>query len=117
MSADRNNARVSGLYNSYHPSVLQLIKMTLDAGRKYNKPVSICGEMAGDLMAVPLFIGMGVSQLSMNPARIFDVCRLISKIDSEMVKLLVNAVMSSATTASVTKKLESYRTALENKNS
>ncbi len=117
MSADRNNARVSGLYNSYHPSVLHLIKLTLDAGRKYNKPVSICGEIAGDLMAVPLFIGMGVSQLSMNPARIFDVCRLVSKIDSKMVQLLVGSIMSSPTTASVTKKLESYRNALENKNS
>jgi phosphotransferase system enzyme I (PtsI) len=115
LSADRNNARVAGLYDPLHPSVLHLIKRAVDAGVRRHIPVSICGEVAGDLLAVPLFIGMGVKQLSMNPAKIFDVCRLIRKIDSNFARLLVGSVMSSETTGQVKKKLESYRAALYKK--
>jgi len=115
MSTDRNNIRVAGLYNSYHPSVLRLIKMTVDACLRYDKPVSICGEMAGDKLALPLFVGMGVEHLSMNPTKITDICRLVKKIDSNLVYHLATSVMSSRTTASVTRKLQSFMTALEKK--
>ena len=115
MSADRNNSRVAGLYNPYHPSVMNLIKMTVDAGRRHNKPVNICGELAGDPLAVPLLIGMGVSSLSMNPARIVDCCRLIKKIDSRLVRHLVEPVLSSNSAPAVVRKLQNYRNALENK--
>jgi phosphotransferase system enzyme I (PtsI) len=115
VAADRNNIRVANLYNPLHPSVLSLVKMTVDACRKAGIPVSICGEIAGDLLALPLFIGMGVLQLSTSPARIFDACRLIAKIDSKLVRGLVGSVMSSGTTLQVIRKLESYRRELEKK--
>ncbi len=113
MSADRTNERVASLYSSYHPSVLHLIKMTVDACKKHRIPVSICGEVAGDLLALPLFMGMGVEQLSMNPAKIFDMCRLVRKIDSQLVKHLVGSVMASNSVGAVTRRLESFRAALE----
>ena len=115
MSTDRNNIRVANLYNSYHPSVLQLIKMTVEACVRYNRPVSVCGEMAGDKLALPLFIGMGIKNLSMNPAKITDICRLIKKIDSNLVYHLAVSVLSSRTAVSVTRKLQSFMTALEKK--
>jgi phosphotransferase system enzyme I (PtsI) len=113
MSADRNNARVSGLYTSFHPSVLQLIHRTVEACKAAGKSVAICGEAAGDPLALPLFVGMGVDELSMNPVRIVDLCRLVKKIDSNLVKHLVGSVMSSATPQGVIRKLQSYREALE----
>jgi phosphotransferase system enzyme I (PtsI) len=113
MSADRTNARVAGLYNSYHPSVLQLIKMTVEACKKHRKPVSICGEIAGDQLALPLFIGLGVEQLSMNPAKIYDMCRLVGRIDSQVARHLVETVMSCPSAAAVTRRLESFQDALE----
>jgi phosphoenolpyruvate-protein phosphotransferase (PTS system enzyme I) len=115
MSADRNNSRVAGLYNPYHPSVMHLIKMTVDACHRHKKPVNICGELAGDPLALPLFIGMGVSSLSMNPAKIFDCCRLVKKIDSRLVRHLVDPVLSSNSASAVIRKLQNYRNALENK--
>jgi len=115
ISVDRNNTHVASLYNPLHPSVLNLIKMTVDASHKYNIPISICGEVAGDALALPLFIGMGVTQLSMNPARIFDACRLVKKIDSNLVRLLVGSVMSGGTASQVKRRLESYRNTLEKK--
>ncbi len=113
LSADRNNARVSELYNPLHPAVLNLVRMTVEACRKYQKPMGICGEVAGDPLAIPLFVGMGVRHLSMNPAKIFDACRLIRKVDSGMARALAGSVLASDTVASVQKKLQNYNTELE----
>lgn len=113
ISADRNNQRVASLYTPYHPSVLQLVKMTVDACHRAGIPVSICGEVAGDPLALPLFIGMGVDSLSMNPAKIFDLCRQVKKIDSNLVKHLVGSVMASGSPQAVIRKLQSYRSALD----
>jgi len=115
LSADRSNGRVADLYSPYHPSVLHLIKLTVDACKRHGKPVSICGEVAGDQLALPLFMGMGVDQLSMSPVKIFDMCRLVKRLDSEMVRLLVGPVMGSGSVAGVTRKLQSFRDALEHK--
>ena len=115
MAADRMNAKVANLYSPLHPSVLNLINMTVIAGKKHNKPVSVCGEVAGDILALPLFIGMGVHMLSMTPNRIFDLCRMVKKIDSRLVSHLVDPVISSGTLQSVRLKLENYRTELEKK--
>ncbi|MEW6050438.1 MAG: phosphoenolpyruvate--protein phosphotransferase [Candidatus Zixiibacteriota bacterium] len=115
LSADRSNGRVADIYSPYHPSVLHLIKLTVDACKKRRKPVSICGEVAGDQLALPLFMGMGVDQLSMSPVKIFDMCRLVKQLDSELVRLLVGSVMSSSSVAAVTRKLQSFRDALEQK--
>ena len=113
MSADRSNTRVAELYSPYHPSVLHLVRTTVDACKRYGKPISVCGELAGDQLALPLFIGMGVDQLSMNPAKIFDMCRLVKKIDAQLVELLVGPIMASTSSQAVIRRLESYRTELE----
>jgi len=115
LAADRMNDRVANLYSTFHPSVLKLIQMTVDACKKRNKQVSICGEAAGDLLALPLFIGMGVDMLSMHPARIFDICRLTKKIDSGMARHLLNSVMASSSQQQVLLKLQHYKTQLEKK--
>ncbi len=115
MAADRSNNRVAGLYNAYHPSVLSLIEVTVEACRLHKIPVCICGEVAGDPLALPLFVGMGVTSLSMNPAKVFDACRLVKKIDSEMVQHLVDPVLSSPSAVSVMRKLQNYRNAIDNK--
>lgn len=113
LAADRTNTKVSDLYSPYHPSVLHLIYMTVDACKKHKKQVSICGEMAGDILALPLFIGMEVDLLSMNPARIFDLCRSVKKIDFNLVRHLVGTVLSSGSLREVVNKLLNYRMALE----
>ncbi len=115
MAADRNNAKVTSLYSPLHPSVLKLIRITVEACKKHGIPISICGEVAGDPLALPLFIGLGVDQLSMNPSRIVDLCRLIKRIDSTLVTHLVDSVLSSGSQTAVTRKLQSYKAALEKK--
>jgi phosphotransferase system enzyme I (PtsP) len=66
LAVDRNNKRVAGLYNSLHPSVLSSIKHIVNIAHKHNKPVSVCGEMAGDPASALALVGMGVDSLSMS---------------------------------------------------
>ncbi|MFH2037303.1 MAG: phosphoenolpyruvate--protein phosphotransferase [Candidatus Zixiibacteriota bacterium] len=80
LAADRDNPKLEHVFNPLHPSVIQLMSMTIEAARQKDKPVAVCGEIASDILAAPLLIGMGVSQLSMNPSKIYRICKLISKL-------------------------------------
>jgi phosphoenolpyruvate-protein phosphotransferase len=64
LASDRTNSRVAQLADPLHPAVLQLIHLTCQAANGAGKPVSVCGEIAGDPTAVPLLLGLGVSELS-----------------------------------------------------
>jgi phosphoenolpyruvate-protein phosphotransferase (PTS system enzyme I) len=73
LAIDRTDDTVAHLYNPIHPSVLKLIHLTIQAGQKAGKAVSVCGEMAGDIKLTRLLIGMGMRQLSMHPSHILSV--------------------------------------------
>ncbi|MCB1181484.1 MAG: phosphoenolpyruvate--protein phosphotransferase [Chlamydiia bacterium] len=64
LAVDRNNPSLSYLYKSSHPSILRMIKMIVTEGRKANKPVSVCGEIAGDPLYTALLLGLGVNEFS-----------------------------------------------------
>lgn len=68
LAVDRNNPNVARLYEPLHPAVLQVLREVLTVARRYDKPVSVCGEMAGDPAAMVLLLGMGVDNLSMSAA-------------------------------------------------
>ncbi len=66
LAVDRNNVAMRYLYAPTHPAVLRLIKMVVDAARKAKKPVSVCGEIAGDPTFTALLLGLGVDELSVS---------------------------------------------------
>jgi len=66
MAADRGNTRVAGLAQALQPAVLRMIKQTVDAGHAANIWVGMCGELAGNALATPLLVGLGLDELSMN---------------------------------------------------
>ncbi len=70
LAIDRVDHEVAHLYNPLHPAVLTMISMTIKAGAKAGKAVSVCGEMAGDIKHTRLLLGMGLRQFSMHPAQI-----------------------------------------------
>lgn len=75
LAVDRVDHEVATLYDPFHPAVLQLISMTIRAGRKAGKPVAICGEMAGDWLAARLLLGMGLTEFSMQAGSLLRVKR------------------------------------------
>jgi phosphotransferase system enzyme I (PtsI) len=78
MAIDRLDDEVNYLYNPLHPAVLKLISMTLDAGRRTGIPVSMCGEMAGEVRYTRLLLGMGLREFSMPPATLLEVKEVIN---------------------------------------
>lgn len=82
LAIDRADHEVAALYDPYHPAVLKLISATLRAARKVGKPVSVCGEMAGDPAATRLFLGMGLAEFSMHAASLLRVKREVLGADT-----------------------------------
>ena len=80
LAVDRVNEHVSYLYTPFHPAVLRLIKSVIESAHSGGIPVSVCGEMASQLPCVPLLVGMGVDELSMNTYSIPRVKKLLSAI-------------------------------------
>lgn len=70
LAVDRTNARVASLASPFHPAVLRLIQMTIQAAHAHNKHVAMCGEMAGDPIAAPLLLGLGLDEFSANASAI-----------------------------------------------
>jgi phosphotransferase system enzyme I (PtsP) len=68
LAVDRNNAQVVTPYDGLHPAVLNAIRQVIEAAHRQGKPVSVCGEMAGDPAGALLLLGMGADALSMSPA-------------------------------------------------
>jgi phosphotransferase system enzyme I (PtsI) len=93
LGVDRGNEKVSYLAQPEHPAILRLIKMTIDAAHKEGKPVSLCGEMAGDARLTPLLVGLGLDEFSMNAKAFHDVKRVIHENSfAECQKLTQNAL-------------------------
>jgi len=93
LAVDRNNPSVAELYNSYHPAVLQALVNIASASHAAGKPVSICGELAGDPGAAVLLMAMGYDSLSMNATnlpKVKSVLRSVSKVEADA---LLAAVM------------------------
>ncbi len=84
LAVDRNNDIISSYYTQHHPAVLSLIQLTIQSAKKYNTPVSICGEMASIDEYIPLLIGMGITELSVNPGSYYNTKAIIRKCDKAL---------------------------------
>ncbi len=94
LAVDRNNPRVANLYDGLHPAVLRAMYSVVKAGHKAGKSVSICGEMAGDPLAVVILLGMGFDTLSMNARTLPRVKWVIRNFSLEKAKQLLEEVLA-----------------------
>ncbi|PRY83976.1 phosphoenolpyruvate--protein phosphotransferase [Alkalibacterium olivapovliticus] len=99
MAADRMNERVSYLYQPYNPSILRLIKGVIDAAHNEGKWAGMCGEMAGDQIAVPLLVGLGLDEFSMSATSILKTRSLLKTLDSNKMKELSAKALSECSTS------------------
>lgn len=105
VAVDRLNPTVSNLYDFYNPGVIRLIKNTIDSAKnKKDKFVGMCGEMAADPLAIILLVGLGLHEFSVNSSMVLKVKKLISMIDSEEAKKIVDIVLTLKTA----KEIETY---------
>ncbi|MEE8165028.1 MAG: phosphoenolpyruvate--protein phosphotransferase, partial [Myxococcota bacterium] len=101
LAVDRGNERVAHLYDSMHPAVLQLIQLTVQAADEAGIPVSLCGEMATNPLAVPILIGLGIGELSGTPAAIPFVKEIIRALDTGDIEADARAALAARTAAEV----------------
>ena len=94
LAVDRGNERVASLYTGAHPAVIQLVRKVVRAGRRFDIPTSLCGEMAGEAMYVMLLIGIGLRTLSLVPAQIPAVKRIVRNVDIGQCERLARKVGS-----------------------
>ncbi|NJN47046.1 MAG: hypothetical protein HC808_11805 [Candidatus Competibacteraceae bacterium] len=93
LAVDRNNDRVAKLYDSLHPAVLQAIQHVVERVHSLERPVSVCGEMAGDPAAVLLLMAMGVDNLSMSLGNLLKVKWAIRTVPYQRARELLAEVM------------------------
>ena len=101
MAVDRGNAKVSGLFQPLHPAVLRLIRQTIDAGHAKGKWGGMCGELAGMTKAIPILLGFGLDEFSMNPRAIPEAKNLIGKLTDEKARDIAGQAMSFGTAAEI----------------
>jgi phosphotransferase system enzyme I (PtsI) len=94
LAIDRADESVAHLYDPMHPAVLRLIAATIAEGHAQGKPVSVCGEMAGDVSLTKLLLGMGLRSFSMHPAQILVVKQEILRADTSKLVHWVEQVIA-----------------------
>ncbi|HYK72109.1 MAG TPA: phosphoenolpyruvate--protein phosphotransferase [Pseudoneobacillus sp.] len=114
MAADRMNERVSYLYQPYNPAILRLIKMVIDAAHKEGKWAGMCGEMAGDEIAIPILVGLGLDEFSMSATSILKARSQVRQLSKPELDHLAKEVLQMSTTEEVIKAVHSITNKIKN---
>jgi phosphoenolpyruvate-protein phosphotransferase (PTS system enzyme I) len=109
LAVDRGNKRIANLYDSFHPAVIRSIEKIIAAGHRNNIPVGMCGELAGNEMAVPLLLGLGLDEFSMAASKISEVRYLIRNLSYQYAKELAEEACQCICSAEVRDLLEKRR--------
>jgi phosphoenolpyruvate-protein phosphotransferase (PTS system enzyme I) len=101
LAVDRMNEKIAHLYEPTHPAIVRLIKMIVDAAHQHGLPVSVCGEMAGDPVLVPLLLGLGVDELSVAPPLVPQVKFIVRRLKLSEAKVLAAYALNCEAAADI----------------
>src|SRR5208283_2164994 len=90
LAIDRGNENVAGIYQPAHPAVLRLLQIVVEAAHRNNIWVGVCGEMAADVVLMPVLVGLGVDDLSASTVSIPRIKRAIQALNYEEARQLVS---------------------------
>ncbi|MDC7235392.1 MAG: phosphoenolpyruvate--protein phosphotransferase [Spirochaetales bacterium] len=108
LAADRGNPSMHDYYDEFHPAVLRSIAHVIKQAGKKGKLNGICGELAGNPLALPFFLGIGVDELSTTPSRILELKSMMRKIDVKDARDLVKEILRIPTTEGVRARLQRF---------
>lgn len=106
LAVDRGNERICSLYQHYHPAVLQLIRLTAEAATKNGIELSVCGELAGDIVGAAFLFGLGVTHLSISPSSIPKIRHLLSSYSNQEFSTYAQKVLQVTTAMEVKEHFE-----------
>lgn len=110
VAVDRMNEKLTHLYSWYHPGLLAMIRMTAEAGKKAGIWVGICGEAAGDPLLLPVYVALGITELSMSQRKIPEIKWHLRQLRTETCKSLTEQVLALDTAEQVKAALQQTAT-------
>lgn len=113
VAVDRTNEKVAALYDPFHPAVVRLIAQVIEAAHRRGKPVGMCGGMAGEPLAAPLLLGLGLDEWSMEAGALRRIKLLLHRLDASECRALAARVLALGTAAEVRAALEEFLQAAE----
>lgn len=105
VAVERGNEKVANLYTHFHPAVIRLIKSAIDGAHKNNILCGMCGEAAGDPLFIPLLLGLGLNEFSMNANKILQARKLIRELNFNECKKLSEEILKLSSVEEVKNKL------------
>ncbi|NGP78021.1 phosphoenolpyruvate--protein phosphotransferase [Balneolaceae bacterium YR4-1] len=108
LAVDRGNELIADIYNQRHPAVWELIAKVADSAVRYNKQVTVCGELASDPVSAACMLGMGINDLSMAPGKLAGVKHLLIDRSLDEMKQLAEKVLDCGTTQEVNNLFKSW---------
>lgn len=109
VAVERGNERISDLYTKFHPAVIRLIKMAIDGAHKAKIFCGMCGEAAADERFIPLLVGLGLDEFSMNPTKILNSRKMIRNLNHKECKKLVQEILRMSSASEIKARLEEYK--------
>lgn len=106
LAVDRTNAKIADLYTHFNPGVLRLIKHTIDVAKQTGVKVAMCGEMAGNVAAAPLLLGLGLEEFSMSSSSVPYVKDAIRRFTTTQAKQIAETVLSMDSATQIKEYLE-----------
>ena len=109
VAVERGNEKISDLYTKFHPAVIRLIKMAIDGAHKAKIFCGMCGEAASDERFIPLLVGLGLDEFSMNPTKILNSRKMIRSLNHKECKKLVQEILKMSSATEIKARLEEYK--------
>lgn len=109
VAAERGNPKVANLYTKNHPAVIRLIKYTIDQAHKNGIFCSMCGEAASNVHYVPLLIGLGLDEFSVNASAVLEIKKVINELTKSKCEDLAQEILKATSTEKVEKILKQFK--------
>ena len=106
LAVDRNNPRVAELYDDLHPAVLQALRYIVIGAKRQHRPISICGELAGNPLATVLLIGLGIDSLSMSAGSLLKVKWVMRRFKMDQAQQLLDLAIQQESAIQVRRLLQ-----------
>jgi len=109
MAVDRMNEAIAHLYNPYQPAFIRLLKMIIDGAHSKGIKVAMCGELASDKLFIPVLLGLGLDEFSMNPSAVLKSRYLIRKSSYEKSVALVESLLKMKRSEEIKEALQHFQ--------
>lgn len=108
LAVDRGNELISGMYQQLHPAVIRALKWVIDKAHDNKIKVSICGELGSMMLAIPILVGMGIDEISVNPSVFPEIKQIVRGIKYSDAKELTEKVLKLSTEAEIVNEAENF---------